>query len=131
MGTQESLSLPDGFESPHPAFSYPSRLARLLNPIILILLGAVDRLWYQLAMRDPIASQFICHDLPRFAAMRPDQAPEKALSSRPVALRLKIDINDFAILVNCTPEIMLLAIYLHEDLVDVEGVSVASVLSLQ
>jgi hypothetical protein len=36
-----------------------------------------------------------------------------------------------AILVNCPPEITLLALNLHEDFVDVEGITIASVLTLQ
>jgi len=44
---------------------------------------------------------------------------------------LKKHINHFAILVYGSPKIMLLAVYLHEDFIDVEGITVASVLSLQ
>ena len=69
MSTQESLSLPYRFELAHPSLSHPGRLMRLLCPIILILLSTVDRLRNQLPMGDSIAAQFICHDLPGFAAM--------------------------------------------------------------
>jgi hypothetical protein len=43
----------------------------LLSPIILILFGAVNRLWYQLAMSDAMAPQLVSHDLSGFAAMTP------------------------------------------------------------
>jgi hypothetical protein len=43
MGTQESLSLPDRFESPHPALSYPGRLMRLLCSVVALLIGDLDR----------------------------------------------------------------------------------------
>ncbi len=44
MGTQKSLRLTDRFKSPHPTLSHPSRLMRLLGPIILILLSTVNHL---------------------------------------------------------------------------------------
>jgi len=52
-------------------------------------------------------------------------------AGRPIALYLKIHINDLAILVNSSPPVMLLAVDLHKDFIDVEGVSVASVLSFE
>jgi hypothetical protein len=48
-----------------------------------------------------------------------------------ISLCLKIHINDLTILIHCTPEIMLLAVYLHEDFIDVECVAIALMLSLQ
>ena len=69
MGTQESLSLPDRFELPHPSFPYPGCFVRLLGPIILILLRTVDRLWYKLPMSNAITAQFIGNDLPGLASV--------------------------------------------------------------
>ena len=42
---------------------------RVLSPIILILLGTVERLRDELTVSNTIASQFIGHDLPGLAAM--------------------------------------------------------------
>jgi hypothetical protein len=36
-----------------------------------------------------------------------------------------------ALLIDCSPQVMLLAIYLYEDFIDVEGVAIASMLFLQ
>jgi hypothetical protein len=44
---------------------------------------------------------------------------------------LKIHINHISILVNGSPQIMLLTIDLYEDFIDVEGITLASVLALQ
>jgi len=44
---------------------------------------------------------------------------------------LKVHINDFAILVYCSPQVMLLAVDSDEDFIDVESIAIASVLSLQ
>jgi hypothetical protein len=48
-----------------------------------------------------------------------------------VPSRLQIHVNDFAVLIYSPPEIMLLAVDLHEYFVDEEGITVASMLSLK
>ena len=63
--------------------------------------------------------------------MRPEQSPEEPLSCSTIALGLEIYINYVAVLVDGSPQIMLLTIYLDEDLVDEEGVTVASVFSFK
>ena len=69
MGSNESLRLPHRLESPHPSLSYPGRLMRLLSPIILILLRAVDRLRHQFPVGDTIAAQLVRDDLPGLATV--------------------------------------------------------------
>jgi hypothetical protein len=74
MDTQESLSLahrfePSGCRTTHPSLPHPSRLVRLLSPIIFILLSTVGHLGYQLTMCNSIASQLIGNDLSRLAAV--------------------------------------------------------------
>ena len=79
MGTQESLSMPDRFESSHPSLSYPVRLMRLFGPVVLILFGTVDCLGHQLSKSKAVASQFIGHDLPRLLTVTSQQTLEKPL----------------------------------------------------
>ena len=82
MHGQKSLSLPLGLEPSHSALPYPGRFMRLLGPIILILLSTVDRLGYQFTMGYAITPQLVCHDLPGFALVTPDQSLEEALCGR-------------------------------------------------
>jgi hypothetical protein len=56
MSSQKPLCLLDRFELPHPPLPDPSRLMGLLSPIILILLGTVDRLRNQFTMCNAIAA---------------------------------------------------------------------------
>ena len=44
---------------------------------------------------------------------------------------MKIHINDFTILVDRPPQIVLLAVYLYEDFIDVERVAIASVFTFE
>ena len=82
-------------------------------------------------MRHAIATQLIGHYLPRFASMTSQQAPEETFSRSPIPLGLQIDINHFAILINSSPQIVLLTVDPYEDFVDEECVAVISMLSLQ
>ena len=61
---------------------------------------------------------------------------DKSLRSSPIPLRLQKYIDHLAILINCAPQAMLLAIDLNgrhtgEDFITVEGIAKASMLSLQ
>ena len=83
MGTEKSLSLPYGFERPHPSLSHPGRFMGLLCPIILILLSTVDRFRNQLPMSNTIAAQFVSHDLPGFTAMARSKRLKNRLAAAP------------------------------------------------
>jgi hypothetical protein len=63
--------------------------------------------------------------------MRPQQPFEKACCSKSISPGLQKNINHLTILINGPPKIALLAVYLHEDFVDVEGVTESSVPLLQ
>ena len=65
-------------------------------------------------MRDTIASQLIGHNFPRFTLMPFDQAFEKALRCLAVTPTLQKDIDDFAVLIHGSPEIVLYAAKLKE-----------------
>ena len=131
MSTKEPLSLLDRFEPPHTPLSHPGRLMGLLSSIILILFCTVDRLWDKFAMSNTIAAQLVCHDFSGLIAVTPQWALEEAFRSNSIPLGLKENIHHFAILVDGSPQVVLLTVYLHKDLIDVEGITITSVLSLQ
>ena len=131
MSAQEPLSLPDRFKLSHTSLSNACRLMGLLSPIVGILAGVMNGIRNYFPVRHSIAPQFICHDLSGFTSMAPYQSLEEALGRSPIPASLQIYIYYLAVLVNCAPEVMLLAIDLDEDFIDVEGITVASMLSLQ
>ena len=102
---------------------------RLFRSIILIRLNAVDRARNQFLVSDTVTSQFIGHHFPGFAAIVSYKAPEESLRCCAIPLCLQVDINHLAILVNSTPQLMLLTVDLNEDFIDVERVAVTKVLS--
>ena len=81
-------------------------------------------------MCDSITTQFVGNDLPRRAAIVSYKAPEETFRRGSITLCLQVDINHLAILVNSTPQVMLLAVDLYEDFIDVESVAKTSVFSL-
>ena len=54
---------------------------------------------------------------------------EESFSSGPITLSLQKHINDLAILIASAPEVMLSSVDLHKDLIDVECVTVATMVS--
>ena len=131
MHTQESSSLPRWFKPSHHPLPHPGRLVWLFSAIIGIPISDVDHLRDYLSLGDRIAAQFVCHDLPRFATVWSGQSPEESLRSSPIALGLQININYFTILIHGSPEIVLLAVDSDKDLVDIEGIAIPTMLSLQ
>ena len=63
--------------------------------------------------------------------MTPYQPLEEAFSSSPFPPRLKEHVNNFAILINGPPQVMLLAVDFYEDFIDEEIIALSPVLSLQ
>ena len=82
-------------------------------------------------MSHTITSQLVGHDLPGFSAVTAYQPPEETLSCSTITFGLEVDINNFAILINSPPEVMLFAVDLYEDFIDEEGITIPSVLPLE
>ena len=77
-----------------------------------------------------ITTQFVGNDFPGFAAIVSYKAPEESLRCCAIPLCLQVDINHLAILVNSTPQLMLLTVDLNEDFIDVVRATVTTVRSL-
>ncbi len=131
MHSKKSLSLPARFESPHLSLPGPDCLMRLLCPIIGIPICGMIGLRDKLSMGNRIAAYLIRDNLPGFATIAPQQALEESLRSRTISLGLQTDVDDLTALVYGSPKIMLLAVDFDENLVDIEGIAVATVLSSQ
>jgi hypothetical protein len=82
-------------------------------------------------MSNTITAQLIRHDLSGFTTMASHQSLEEPHCCCSISLCLEKHIYYFAILINSSPEIMLLTIDLYEHFIDKECVAVSSVLSLQ
>ena len=104
---------------------------RQLSSVVRVLGIIMDRFRYQLSMRDIVAPQFIRYDLPWLSTMATQQAPEKTLRRPAVSTRLQKYIDNFAVLVDRSPKIMLLTIDFDENLINEESIAVPVVIALQ
>ena len=123
MYTQEALRLSVGFKSTHTPLPDSRWLMRKFCPIIGILGCFVNCLWHKFSMRNTIAFQLVRYNLSRFSLVIFQQPLKETLCSRTITTGLEKHINHFAVLVNCTPQVLLLAIYLYENLVNEECIS--------
>jgi hypothetical protein len=101
---------------------------RLLRSIILIHCESSQESAHD---EQRIAAQFISHDLSGFAPVAPFQPFKEALGRRSVTTGLQEYIYYFAILIHSTSKVVLLAVDLDEDFIDLEGVAIVTMLSFQ
>ena len=91
----------------------------------------MNRIGNQFAMGNAVTSQLVRHYLSRFTTAIPEQPLEKPPSSCAVASGLQKYIHHFTILVHRSPQIMLFAADLYENLIDEEDIAITLVLSFQ
>ena len=115
-----------GFEPSHLALALPRRLMRDLRSIVLVLPGAVNDRRHGRPVSGRVAAQFVRDQSARLTALPLQQRPEEALGCMPIAPGLDEDVDHVAVLVNGTPEILPLALDVHEEFVQVPGVAQAS-----
>ncbi len=125
MNGREALSLRQRLEATHSSLPHPGRLMGLFSPIIRILVGYMECFGYDLSVSDAITAKLVGNDLPGLTLVTPNQSPEEPLCGSTVPSCLQIHINDLAVLIYGPPEIMLLAVDLHEYFVDEESIAVA------
>jgi len=82
-------------------------------------------------MRNTIAPQFIRYYLPGFVLMYLQEPFEESLCVRTISSLLEKHINNFTILINCSPKVMLFTINPDEYLIDEKCIAISPVFSLQ
>jgi len=59
------------------------------------------------------------------------QSPEEALCSITISFSLEIHIHHLTVLINCSPQIVLLVPYFHEDIINEKSIAVTLMFTLQ
>jgi len=103
----------------------------LLDSIVGILVIHMITLRVHFPAGNTIATQFVGHDHPTLTIVVSYEPPEEALGSRTISASLKEHINYIPVLIDRPPQIVLLAIDLHEDFINVERVAVAVMSAFQ
>jgi len=123
---QESLRVSGGFEPPHLSLALAGRLMRDFCSIVLVLLRAVNDGRHHEAVGRRVAAKLVCDQTPWRTALPFQQLTEEAFGRTPIAPGLDEDLNHVAVLVDGPPEILLAAVDVHEQFVQVPGVAQAS-----
>jgi len=82
-------------------------------------------------MCDTIAPQFIRYYLPGFVLMYLQEPFKESLCGRTISSFLEKHINNFTILINRSPEVMLFTINPYKNLINEKCIAISPVFSLQ
>jgi hypothetical protein len=96
-----------------------------LSPIICVLRRVVNRVRNEFSVSNQVTTQFVCNDLPWTSLMPQDQTFEEALGCLGVSLGLQKHVDDFTVLINRTPQIVLFTLYFDEDFIQMECITVS------
>src|SRR3954467_11677691 len=123
MSGQELLGLAGRLEPLHAPFALAGRLMRILRTIVEVAVLSVLDVRDDPALGRGVAFQLIGHHDPRHIAQALQQLLEEALGRHGVAPALDQDIENHAVLIDCTPEIMLDAIDPDEYLIQMPAIA--------
>ena len=123
---QESLRVRGGFEPSHLSLALAGRLMRDFGSIVLVPLRAVHDSRHYEAVRRRVAAKLVGNQTPRHPALPFQQLAEKAGGCTPIAPWLDEDVDDVAVLIDGSPEIVLAPLNVHEEFVHVPGVAQSS-----
>jgi hypothetical protein len=116
-GREKALCLFGGFESPHFLFSQARGLVRIFRTIIQPFVLTVLHARQDFAFRRAITLQLISDDDARNVLRPFEKLVEKAFGSFLVASALHQNVQDIAVLIHGSPQVMFLATDREEDLV--------------
>jgi hypothetical protein len=106
------------FKAAHSPLSDPRQLVRKFGAVISVLRCVMNRVRDQFSIRNAVTSQLVRHYLPRFATVISNLPLEKPLSSCAVPSCLQKHIDHLSVLINGSPQILLLAADLHEHFIN-------------
>ncbi len=96
---------------------------RILRSIVQSLMLLMLYPWHDLNFRRAVAPQLVGNDHPRHVPQALQQLAEEPLGGLFVPAALHQDVQDVAILIHGTPQIMILAVDLNEHLIEVPLIS--------
>ena len=120
----EALRVLGGFEPPHASLPLTCRLMRVLGPVVQVPVLPVSNAGHHDSFRGRVAAQLVRNDHARTPpAGGPQQLAEEPHGRETVALWLHENVDDDAVLIDGSPEIMPHAIDVEEDLVQMPFVA--------
>ena len=105
---QEPLRVPGRGEAFHRPLALPGRLMRVLGPVVQILRPPVLHRRHHLAVRHLVAGELVGDEHPRHVPQALEQFAEELLGGHRVSARLHQDVEHVAVLVDRTPQVLLM-----------------------
>ena len=115
--------MPCGLEASHPPLPFSRRLMGVLGSIVQSLVARVHGVGQQFSARRVVAGELIRHHDAWRIPQAPQQLPKKSSSRLLASSRLDEDIENAAILIDCTPQILQATTDLDEHLVEMPGIA--------
>ena len=128
---EEALSLAGGLEPPHLSFSMADRFMRYLGSVVRPTTSIVRYCWHDLTMSSAIATELVGHQTIRPLALSLEQLAKEAYGSTAIPPGLNQDVNRVAILIDGSPQVLLLTLDLEEHLVKIPKVAELALFALQ
>lgn len=104
---------------------------RNLGAVVSVLSGVVGYLRQDCSLRCTVALEFVGDDPERLSVLTAHQPTEESLGCTLIAARLQQNIDHVSVLINGTPEILLLAVDSDEQFVQIPDVAEATLFRLQ
>src|SRR4051794_25634981 len=95
-----------GFEPSHSSLSLSCRLMRVFRPVVQVPMLAVSDPGHHHSFRCAVAAELVSDNDARCAPGRPQELPEETNCGKAITLRLYEDVEDNAVLIDCSPEVM-------------------------
>jgi hypothetical protein len=128
---EKPLGLASRFKSAHVPFPLAGRLMRDFGAIVGVTFRVVSHVAQNRSHRGRVAPKFVDNDTKRFLSLAAQQSSKESFCGALIAARLNQDVNHIAVLIHCTPEILLLAVDSNEDFVQVPYITEAALTPLQ
>ena len=96
---------------------------RKFSRIISVSRCVMDRIGNQFSVRDTVASQIVRHYFSGFITMRIQQSFEEAFCNLTIAPTLQKNVNNFPVLIDGSPQVVLPTINLYEYFINIKGVT--------
>jgi hypothetical protein len=120
---EKSLCMPSRLEASHPPLAFSRRLMRVLSTIVQSPVAPVHGVRQQFSARGAVAGEVIGHNDAWRIPQAPQQLPEKSSRCLLASSLLDEDIENAAILIDCTPQILQATTDLDEHLIQMPRIA--------
>ena len=131
MNLDKVLRVPRGLKPSHSPLPFSGRLVRVLSAVVEVPMLSMSNTRHHNPFRRPVAAQLVSNNDARFAPRYPQQLAEESDGSKPIPLLLHKDIEDNAVLIDSSPEVVSDAVDLEKDFIQMPFIASSSTSSPQ